>query len=369
EVHRRAGDIPAARRFLEETVARRERLAALPADWVAAALVAAPMKEADARNRVAGLPDLVNDTRNQLGTICLVQGDPAAARVHFRAILDDLRRRSPGGPPKGDIEAVRRWAGTYDRLGETAFHLGDAAAARADYQKALDLRQPLADKPDPALDERRDVTISYTRFGDLALLLDRDPKAALGWYERSLAARRAILALDPKSGTAVGDVADECYRAGTAREQAGDPAGAAELFAECLEKRRSLVATGKAVDREQTVELMLALARCGDHAAAAKLAGELVAGAPEHPGLLFYSGCGYALCRRAATAPADKDRYAAEALKALGLAADKGWKDRVLLDLDPDLDGVRDLPEFRKVADRLPPPAPPRPTLFGLPVG
>ena len=356
EVHRRAGDIPAARRFLEETVARRERVAAMPADRVVAALVAAGLKEADARNRAAGMPDLVNDTRRDLGTVCMVQGDPAAARVHFQAILDDLRRRSPDGPKKADSEAVRRWAGTYDRLGETAFHLGDAAAARADYQKALDLRQPLADKPNPALDERRDVTISYARFGDLALLLDRDPKAAAGWYDRSLAARRANLAADPKSATAVGDVADECYRLATAHDRAGDPAGAAKLYAECLEKRRSL-AGGKGPDREHIVELLLAHGRCGDHATAAKLAGELAAGSPDHPGLQFFAGCGYALCRKAAADPADKDRYAAEALKALGRAVDKGWKDRVLLDLDPDLDGVRDLPGFRPLADRVPKPA------------
>jgi hypothetical protein len=251
-----------------------------------------------------------------------------------------------------------------------AFHLGDAPAARDYFRRALALRQPLADKPDPALDERRDVTITYDRFGDLALLLDRDPAAARGWYDRSLAARRAILADDPKSATAVRDVADSCYRAGTARDRAGDKAGAAGLFAECRDKRAALAAGADPLaDRELTVELVLALARCGDHPAAAKLAGALTAGSADHPGMQFFAGCGYALCRATAADPADRDRYAAAALKALGRALDTGWKDRVLLDLDPDLDGVRDLPGFRNLVDRLPPVEPPRPTLFGLPTG
>lgn len=113
---------------------------------------------------------------------------------------------------------------------------------------------------------------------------------------------------------------------------------------------------------------MLALARCGDHAGAAKLAEALTAGSTGHPGMQFYAACGYALCRAAAPDAADKDKYASAALKCLGRAVDLGWKDRLLVDLDPDLDGVRDLPGFAKVAERLPPLKPAHPTLFGLPV-
>ena len=50
---------------------------------------------------------------------------------------------------------------------------------------------------------------------------------------------------------------------------------------------------------------MLALARCGDHAEAAKIAEELVATPPKDESLYVQAACGYALAAGAAGSDAD----------------------------------------------------------------
>ena len=95
-------------------------------------------------------------------------------------------------------------------------------------------------------------------------------------------------------------------------------------------------------------DLMLALARYGDHAEAAKIAKAAVATPPKDEGLYVQSACGYAL---AAAAAAGNDRlvkeYTTAALDCLRKAQESGWADVVSLKTDTDLEPIRKNPAFQ----------------------
>ena len=74
----------------------------------------------------------------------------------------------------------------------------------------------------------------------------------------------------------------------------------------------------KEAGRESQADLMLTLARCGEHAGAAKIAGEMVATPPRDEAIYFKSACGYALAAGAAGRDAGLiRRYTDEALACL----------------------------------------------------
>ena len=101
---------------------------------------------------------------------------------------------------------------------------------------------------------------------------------------------------------------------------------------------------------------MLALARCGRHAEAAKGADDLGQRIPNDPRMRFFTACIYALCAGAAGGDAAvADRYRALALEALGRAVDRGYRDAVTLQSDPDLEPLRGSPGFQAVLARVPP--------------
>jgi hypothetical protein len=294
-------------------------------------------------------------------------GDPQAAREPLSRSFDFLRSQFPGGPRNNADK--RHWAGKYTRLGEVLMRTGNATAARTEYTKALGLRWQLFRGSSPTPDDRRDYPISLVNLGDLTLLVDRDPTKAAKLYAEALAHRRAIFAGDKGSKLAQGDVADTCYKLATVLAATGEAEEAAALFRECRNIRRRLaptagvpanladvaIASAAAVppttqsDLQLRVDLMLALARCGEADEAASIARDIATKAPENPAIHYFAGCGLALA-----SAGGNDTYATEAAAAINRAVDKGWKDRVMLDCDPDLDPVRKLDAFIKAVDRLP---------------
>jgi hypothetical protein len=55
-----------------------------------------------------------------------------------------------------------------------------------------------------------------------------------------------------------------------------------------------------------------------------------------------------------ATDATQADAYANAAIDALSEAIDDGYSDRVAFNTDPDLDPIRELPEYRALAGRFP---------------
>jgi hypothetical protein len=142
-------------------------------------------------------------------------------------------------------------------------------------------------------------------------------------------------------------LAETLYYAATCDLYLGDRQASAEGYRRCLEIRRKLVTEPKA--KLPKVDLMLALARCGDDAKAAKIAGELVASPPRESNIYFQAACGYALSAGAVkTKNAElAKRYMASAIDCLTKGKQEGWSDLVSLATDPDLEPIRQAAEFQ----------------------
>src|SRR5262249_26072414 len=93
-------------------------------------------------------------------------------------------------------------------------------------------------------------------------------------------------------------LAQTLYFEATCALHSGDAAGAAEGYRRCLEINEKLVTEPGA--KMPQVNLMLALARCGQHARAAAIARGLVATPPKDEQIYFQAACGYALAAGAA---------------------------------------------------------------------
>jgi len=85
-------------------------------------------------------------------------------------------------------------------------------------------------------------------------------------------------------------------------------------------------------------DLMLALARCGDHAGAARIALALVAKPPKDERIYVQAACGDAVLVQ---------RYTTAALDCLRKAKERGWADVVSLTTDTDLEPIRNDPAFQ----------------------
>ncbi len=106
------------------------------------------------------------------------------------------------------------------------------------------------------------------------------------------------------------------------------------------------------------VDLMLALARCGEHAEAARIADVLAVTPPTNENFYFQAACGYAIA--ASCVPNDQalaKHYTAAAIACLKKAKETGWTDVVTLEIDPDLEPIREVPEFRALLASFPKPA------------
>jgi eukaryotic-like serine/threonine-protein kinase len=303
----------------------------------------------------------------KLGNLALMLGDPDAAWQSYQRFLE-LREHRRFAQPREILAALRaeRRPGKeypisfYLRFGELSFHLGDRASSRSAYEEALRLSQATGEGP--ATNQRLfDQAASRAALGDWELLAG-NPRRATEWYDQAHALYTALAAENPDSAEARRNLSLSFYRRGTARLALGEGNTAGTHYQESLKIRQALAETDPE-NAYKKIDLMLVLARCGDHARAAERAAALRRRAPDDPAMLFYVGCTYALCAQAAGsagAPGAGDaalsgRYAALAAESLQRAVDRGYRDRVALETDPDLGTLRQQPDFRRLLERLKP--------------
>ena len=160
------------------------------------------------------------------------------------------------------------------------------------------------------------------------------------------------------------DVALAHYYVATADLRAGDRDSAMAHYRECRDIREELAKDPKA--KLSSLDLMLALARTGDHKRASEIAEGMIKEPPLDARIYFHSACGFALSAGAAASlppSAESTRlvrhYTDRALDALRLARKRGWKSAEEVATDPDLDPIRADPgfvalldEFRKAGPR-----------------
>jgi serine/threonine-protein kinase len=263
----------------------------------------------------------------RLGDARLRQNRPDEAEKHYRAALDErlaLLKDTPPPKPesplkeaieqarltiKGDIAQSRLYLGDYFLTVR-----GDVTTATVEYRLAFDLFAELLKNEPDRLDYRQRVAATHYRLGYAA-------------------------GKSPTVHALVG---------------AGH---AVKHYGECLRLREELAKIDPK-DAPAKVELMLALARLGRAAEAEKRAGELLTLTRETPDpqVLFQTAAGLAVAAGGASDSVVATRCRDKAFEVLNELVKHGWKSGAALELDPDLESLRDDPRFAKVLAALSPP-------------
>jgi serine/threonine-protein kinase len=275
-------------------------------------------------------------------------GDPARARALYH---EEIELRDGFSPALADqLEVRRERAGLRDKLGDLSVSLGDPDASRDHFQIALELRREnAADHPEET-QSHRDVLLSLQKLGTHELIYTRDPKAAHRHYQGALGGFLERLKAEKSSVQAKMDVALAHYYVATADLHAGDRDAAMAHYRECRDIREELAKDPKT--KLNSLDLMLALARTGDHARASAIAEGMVKELPLDARVCFHSACGFALSAGAAASMPGTEstqlarHYTDRALDALRLALKHGWRSAEKVATDPDLDPIRADPAF-----------------------
>jgi eukaryotic-like serine/threonine-protein kinase len=331
----RLGDALAALKFFDQALALRRQ-------WLA---------------REPSADDAKRGVANMLGAIAgarLRLGDPAKARECY---LEEVALRDRLSPAAADqVEARRERAGLRDKLGDLSVSLGDPRAGREYFQQALKLRQEIAAQNPDETQAHRDVLLSRQKLGNHELIYSRDPKIARQYYQQALDAFLERLKVDPASVLAKTDVALAHYYVATADLRLGNRDSALAHYRDCRDIREELAKDPKT--KISSLDLMLAVARTGDHKRASQIAEAMIKEPPLDARIYFHSACGFALSAGAAASmppSAETTRlvrhYTDRAVAALGLARKRGWKSAAEVATDPDLDPIRADPGFVALLD------------------
>jgi tetratricopeptide (TPR) repeat protein/tRNA A-37 threonylcarbamoyl transferase component Bud32 len=201
------------------------------------------------------------------------------------------------------------------------------------------------------------LALTHERIGDLRLRTNK-PQDAAGEFATAAGLFKTIADANRKNVNAQADLARTLYSQGLAADRSGDPAAAARHFRAAVDIQKSRV--NLATDMDAKRDLMMSLAHVGNHAEAAEMAETVRVKLPKDPGALLDIACCYAVCAAAVPAAgAEKEvheHYASKALEALKQAIDNGYGDKVNVETEPDLDPIRNRPEFKDLSARLPEP-------------
>jgi eukaryotic-like serine/threonine-protein kinase len=318
---------------------------------------------------------------NSLGQLAIVErqlGHLQEARALFEEELATRESLSPEWASK--LEPRRELSGLHEQLADLYFLLGDRARAEPSCALCTRLREVLAAERPEWWPTVYDLARSYNNEGFLRFPRGNDPGAAREFHRKAIAVFTRRAQADPANLDAPRRLAEADYYEATCALHSGDPDGAAAGYRRCLEIRRKLASDPLA--KMSRIDLMVALARCGEHAAAAAIARDLVATPPNNEQIYFQSACGFALATGAAR---DERRrlqsacgplrdaivagldavlvriYISRAVDCLRRARRRGWADVVSLETDPDLAPIRDDPAFRALLAEFPRPGGRRP--------
>ncbi len=240
-------------------------------------------------------------------------------------------------------------------LAETNFRLGDRALADDFYRQALDQREAMARlKPDDlkVLKELGDVSYMIGEFklrcGDLA--------AARRNLESSRDRRKELVDREPRNVVLGRDLGLILYRLGNLADVEKKADEARRMYEASLKIREDLAKISDGNDRRQT-ELMLALAHAGQTARALELADRFSAGPNvDREQRIYLASCYAQVARATPPEKAEQVRTASvKAVDAVRTAVREGFRDRVYLETEPDLEPIRNRDDFRQVLGEIRP--------------
>lgn len=308
--------------------------------------------------------EVVADSLGYIAFADLRLGDPASALKNYQDANRTLNLVHP--QRRNSLEVRRKRAYLQLRMADTIMRLGQPEEAIKHYSAALDEYRTLLKltpkPPELVIALRSDIALTRLSIGDFMLMSRLDVVAAQEEYRSVFEDTLALYRSDPLSVEVQQRLAAVHYRLGhagriAARKQSGFAglASAAEAehhFQECLKLREGL-AKIDSKDAYARIELMLALGRLGRAAEAEKLADQLLALSNPDLHVTFQNACGLAVAGGNASDPAVSKRCKDRAFDVLGDLANRQWKSPALLQLDPDLESLRDDGRFPILVQRL----------------
>ena len=272
-------------------------------------------------------------------------GDIESARDGFRKAYDlqqELVRSFPDDPGLKQSLSYTTLA-----LAEVSFRSGNPAQAEDYFRQTLQAREKMfAEKPkdQEAISELADVNSQIGEFnlrtGNLAEARKR--------FERARELRAALVQADPRKAVLRRNLAMSFYYLGCLGDREGNLKFASESFQAARKIGQQLVDEDPHNDR-RLMELMVELAHVGQIDKAVAIIGQLSAVPVQDNELrVEIAGC-YAQCARSASGSqaARKDGFLLKAMENLRAAVSNGFRDRVALETEPDLDPLHTRDDFR----------------------
>jgi eukaryotic-like serine/threonine-protein kinase len=286
------------------------------------------------------------DLANSLGQIAMTEmqsGHLEAARDLF---VEEEEVRKSFSPVFAGIDEVRRQlAGMHEQVGNLKIRMNQPEEGWRSYDRSAEIRkQILAKRPGdwPCV---YDLALSYNNAAFVRYPQGREPAAARAFHRKALDLIEERLKTDPANHDTKDLLAKTLYYDATCALHSDDRSGAAAEYRRCLEIRKTMVTEQTA--KVPQVDLMLALARCGEHAEAARIAAALAVMPPTNENFYIQAACGYAIAKScAANDKTLAEQYASAAIACLRKAKQAGWSDANTLEIDPDLEAIRNDPRF-----------------------
>jgi serine/threonine-protein kinase len=296
----------------------------------------------------------IRNVANALGAVAAVALRAGRADVARTYYDEEVRvRESIPEPLRSMYEVRRELSGLHEKLGQLCLSQGDRDRSREHFQRSFEIRELLADAEPDNVPNLRDIYRSYENFGHIALLQLQDPAGARTYYRNAVEGFSALVERDQASAIFRGDLATAHYYLATALLRLGEKEASMKSYRVCRDLRRKLAGDSNA--RLAQIDLMLALARCGEHLEGAEIAHRAIKSPPQNAELYIEVACGLALCAGSAEKFEQTlaRTYADEAVAAIRRGQALGWRDDERLKVDPDLDPVRSNPGFQQLLAEL----------------
>jgi tetratricopeptide (TPR) repeat protein len=298
-------------------------------------------------------------------------------------------------------------AEAFTRVAASRYRLGEVSAAREDFRKAYNLRRDLVQetKDDPKMNPllKQELSYSSMALAETAYRLG-DKTQADEFYREALDQRGAMFELNPKDKKITAELASVNYMIGEFKLKTGDLAEARHRLEKCKEIRESLVKAddknvifkrdlamvlyrlGNLDEREKDeksatgsferarqieeklvsddpqndqrqMELMRIRAHVGQVDKATGVADRMIAGPNADNELRIDIARTYAQCARhtPATQGEKAQTLQVKAVEAIRSAVREGFRDRVYIESEPDLEPIRNRDDFKQILGEIRP--------------
>jgi tetratricopeptide (TPR) repeat protein len=258
---------------------------------------------------------------------------------------------------KDDPELIQKTAFDALTLANGSFLVGRREAAEKYFATSRDLIEQFF-RARKGATEAKDLRARHCSTFGLFRFRVGDHEGARREYEAARDDLDAVIAADPQNTYPRIELAQVLSRLGRLEESEHKPEAARKAF----ERAAQVAEQNFRVDDKNTrrkMALMIVLPRVGQVDRGAEMADQLIAGPNVDPQIWVDAACTYAQSAKAQ--PPDRAERAqvfqVKAVDAVRSAIKAGFREKISLEIEPDLDPIRHRDDFQSLLREMPPPA------------